>query len=69
LVDLCSRVVGVNTEYVAQRNVPGAVYMAQPAASLVAFLKANGQSLVPDTAACSPTGIAFGGPAAAAHAQ
>jgi S1-C subfamily serine protease len=63
LMDLCSRVVGVNTFLTTEAGMPTGFSVAQPAAALIEFLKANGKTLPLDSAACAPAGIAFGGPA------
>jgi S1-C subfamily serine protease len=64
LMDLCSRVVGVNTLLVTESGMPTGFSVAQPTAALLEFLKANGKPIPVDTATCAPGGIAFGGPAA-----
>ena len=67
LMDLCSRAVGVNTSVNAAG--PTGFSLAQPTATLLDFLKANGKTFALDTAGCAPVGIAFGGPAARAPAS
>ena len=69
LMDLCSRVVGVNTLLVTESGMPTGFYVAQPTATLLEFLKANGKTIPVDTATCAPSGIAFGGPAATSPAS
>jgi S1-C subfamily serine protease len=69
LMDLCSRVVGVNTMLVTDSGMPAGFSVAQPTAALLEFLKANGKTIPVDTAACAPGGIAFGGPAATSPAS
>jgi S1-C subfamily serine protease len=64
LMDLCSRVVGVNTWLLTSGGSPAGVSLAQPVAALLEFLKANGKTIALDTARCAPGGIAFGGPGA-----
>jgi S1-C subfamily serine protease len=64
MMDLCSRVVGVNTLLVTESGMPTGFSVAQPTAALLEFLKANGKTIPVDTATCAPSGIAFGGPAA-----
>jgi len=63
LMDLCSRVVGVNTLLTTESGTPTGFSVAQPTAALLEFLKANGKTIPLDTATCAPGGIAFGGPA------
>jgi len=69
LMDLCSRVIGVNTLLATESGVPIGFSVAQPTAALLEFLKANGKTIPVDTATCAPGGIAFGGPAAASPAS
>jgi S1-C subfamily serine protease len=69
LMDLCSRVVGVNTLLVTESGMPTGFYVAQPTAALLEFLKANGKTIPVDTTTCAPGGIAFGGPAATSPAS
>jgi len=69
LMDLCSRAVGVNTLLPIGSGTPAGIALAQPTAALLDFLKANGKTIALDTAACAPSGIAFGGPAATSPAS
>jgi S1-C subfamily serine protease len=69
LMDLCGRVVGVNTLLVTDSGMPTGFSVAQPTAALLEFLKANGKTIPVDTATCAPDGIAFGGPAATSPAS
>jgi S1-C subfamily serine protease len=62
LMDLCSRAVGVNTWLLTDGGPPAGVFLAQPIAALLEFLKANGKTVALDTARCAPGGIAFSGP-------
>jgi hypothetical protein len=69
LMDLCSRVVGVNTLLMTGSGPPAGFSLAQPTAALLEFLKANGRTISLDTSACAPDGIAFGGRAAMSPAS
>jgi S1-C subfamily serine protease len=69
LMDLCSRVVGVNTLLTTETGMPTGFSVAQPTAALLEFLKANGKTIPVDTATCAPGGIAFGEPAATSPAS
>ena len=69
LMDLCSRVVGVNTLLTTESGMPTGFSVAQPTAALLEFLKANGKTVPLDSTTCAPSGIAFGGPAATSPAS
>jgi S1-C subfamily serine protease len=58
LMDLCSRAVGVNTY--PDISASAGFSLAQPAAALLAFLKANGKDVALDNTPCAPRGVAFG---------
>jgi hypothetical protein len=66
LMDLCSRAVGVNTP--PDVSASAGFSLAQPAAALLAFLKANGKDVALDDTPCAPRGIAFAKPNTASPA-